>query len=292
MTVRELLAVVRRRWVLVGVLLALTATASLLVALSVPLTYQATARLILEPPAGSGSSDAPKNPLLGVGGSQIVVADVVAQVVNDDEVRRRLVADGAGQYTVGRGSDLAALLDIRARSEDPRQALLTVSLVSAAVADELETQQRLAGASPATFITTRILLRDPKPSPLHDARERAAVAVLGLGTVLSLTAVSVGDSLALRRQGSRRANTDGAPPLPQAMDPRPSHAPPQRSTEGADGESHAARGDPGIGAIQPAPVLRHLPTGSGGAVWLVPEPSPSPQLPLGIRSHQLGGDGA
>jgi capsular polysaccharide biosynthesis protein len=266
MDIRELLVVVRRRWKAAALLLTLTVMATGVLVLSVPESYTANARVIFEPPITISAEGEPANPLLGVGGSQLVVAKVIAEIVDDDLVRRDLAAAGASSYSVSPASESAALLEIETRSDDPDRAVTTLSVVSDALNRELQAQQRLSGADENVFITSRTLTSDTKASAQTDDRTRAGLVALGLGTVLSLTLVTVADSVLLRRRLRAAATGDGDLPY--------------------------GRFGPARDAMAPVPALRHAPAGQpAGTFRLVLDPGPSDRAVEPRRPRQAGLDG-
>lgn len=268
MNIRELLILLHRRWRGVAAFMTATVAASAIVALSVPLSYVANARVILEPPITKGEKGVPANPLLGVSGSQFVVADVVAQIVNDDAVRGDLVARGASDYSVSGVGGVAPLLAIEAVAGDPDQALRTTAMVATAIKDELAAQQRLSGGDEAAFITSRTLLRDTEATSLADGRTRAAVATFGLWSVVGLTAITLADSALPRRRARRRSADHG------------------------DELSRRDDADARLAFLESVPPLRGLPPGpSAPSVRLAPDTDPNHRWNEQARSLQAGSDG-
>lgn len=217
MDVRELVAVVRRRWVVLLLLLAVTLAVTRNVAEGVPVRYSAEARVLFEPPVSTGADDEAGNPLTGLTSSLAVVADLVAQVVNDSTTRDRLEDQGAGGYSVRvaqvetvsdnwvavAGGASVPLLIVQGLGPDPEQALRTVQLVTEQVHGELINQQHLSGADEAAFVTSRILIGAAGATRQSDERTRMVFALLGAGALLSLLLVVLVDGLLLHRRRTR-----------------------------------------------------------------------------------------
>jgi hypothetical protein len=193
LTLLVLLARSRR---LVLPLLAATAVATVLVVGSVPVSYEATGKIIVEPTAAAATRPGAdglgaQNPFAQFNPSFAIVGDIIAQVVGGDAERDALQDAGASRSYTVESSDVwsAPVLLIQAASRDQEEATRTVLLVAQAIQDELVVQQTAAGAAPETFLTVRTLVAPAAPRPLYGGRVRSGLAclLLGLGGTIALT---------------------------------------------------------------------------------------------------------
>lgn len=212
MDYRQIVQIVRRRRVAAILLLIVTLGATAAVAMSIPVSYSATAKVLLQPPVVGADGGPPGNPLTASSGSVTTISDVVVQVVNSEATRDRLTKAGADDYLVSPAEGDVPLLAIQATSEDRDVALSTVSLVTEAVDTVLSDQQRLTGAPEATFVTARTLVPADRTQAITGRRARTVAGVLGLGLALSLTALVVADGMAAGRR----------PLIPRRVTPEPS----------------------------------------------------------------------
>ncbi len=200
--------IVRRRWyaVLAGVVLTLVGAG---VVWSLPPTYEATSVLVLlapntPPPVepGSGLEPEPVNPYQAFDSSIVVTADLMSTRVTQPEVVDALVRRGASpDYTVGRNLDSASpIVTITARAKTPDQATGTARLVTTEFRTQLLEQQTAAGAPERALITTSSVVTPTRADELVSGRVRALVAVIGVGTVLSICLGLLAEAIATSRQ--------------------------------------------------------------------------------------------
>jgi hypothetical protein len=195
----------RRWWYLVLPMLFVTAGLALLVAQSVPVTYQAKGSVLFEPPAPTavdknGNAVAPANKF----GNEVFAAQIMATVMNDTSVKDTLKKQGASDYVVGQTNDQIPLLDITAEGDSQAQVLQTIKLVADGISAQLVSQQTASAADPASFITTRPLLATDRADSLYGGRVRAgfAVGALGLAATFSMPFLMEGLSRSRRRQAN------------------------------------------------------------------------------------------
>jgi len=197
----DLLRIAFRRFYVVVPAVALSIFAAMTVSSSVQATYKSTGSILLFAPI---DPDVRANRLLGFNSLE-VPATITAQVVGDEQTRRRLAEEGASvDYQLGLDpSNPAPLIGVVAEG-GREQAPLTVSLVMAEVSAELERRQLALGAPPQTWITTEVVSPPQAPVLQTGSRTRAFIAVLllGLGATGGLTVVF---DLALYRRRLRRA---------------------------------------------------------------------------------------
>ena len=197
-----------------------TAGLALLVAQSVPVTYEAKGTLLFQPaPTAPPSPDVnpavpttTRNAFGGAGGEEILAARLMALAVTDPSSKDALTKLGAGKYdikqlTTENTQDLP-LIEIDATASTAERAVATVHLVSDAASRALQEQQTASGVDPAAMITVRPLLADPKAESLYGGRVRAGVAVgsLGLLATLSMPFLMEGISRSRRRDPNEWAD--------------------------------------------------------------------------------------
>lgn len=210
--VREAL---RRRWWLVVV--GLLATAALCTAATrvVPADHEATARLLLLPPASSLERGG--NPYLALSGLSTTAA-IVSKAVSDDATLTALRAEGArGDYIVEPDLSISGpvlLLTVQARSD--ADAIRTLELLSARVPVTLVDLQRSLAAPRSAYITTSVLTADTRSRTLRKSQTRAVVLAFVLGCGGTVVATALLDNLVarLRRRGG------SGPDRPEARDER------------------------------------------------------------------------
>jgi hypothetical protein len=197
-------------------MLLLTAGLALLVAESVPISYQAQGTILFEPPTGApatqlpSSSDSssfdPSNPFAETGAGEIFAARLMVTVMSNHAVQDGLKAKGASSFTVTQDDDSLPLLNISAEAATAQQALSTLHIVSDEVSQELQSQQQQSTVKPENFISVRPLLPTDKADPLYGGRIRAGLAVglLGIAAALSIPFVMEG----INRSRRRRPNAD------------------------------------------------------------------------------------
>jgi hypothetical protein len=207
----------RKWWYLVLPMFFVTIGLALLVAQSVPVTYEATGTVLFEPPASiqasptGGTATTVVRRFPNAGSEEVFASRVVATVMNDATTKEALRKSGAGDYTVEQqtteNNEDLPILRISADAKTQEGALRTVKLVSDAMVNALTNQQQASRVDPNELISVRPLLSDETASPLYGGRIRAglAVAALGLAATFSLPFLMEGMS-----RGRRREATDWA----------------------------------------------------------------------------------
>lgn len=217
MRFRELGASVLRQWIVVVLGLALTAGASYAALRLVPISYRATAHVLLLP----GESTLPEagNPFLHLGGTH-PMRDILSRSMMADEVAGPLlegtidtsyevVPDGASAapavVAVVEGPTVAETL------QTLDGVLVQIDLKLAAVQDEL-------AVPTAAQITGMAISVDQETDEVQSSTTRAVVATAALGLVLTFVLAIWVDSI---RGGRLPADEDDAevPARPTAPDP-------------------------------------------------------------------------
>jgi hypothetical protein len=216
----NLMRILRVRWLVLVPMLVLTATLATLVLVSSPRAYTSQAVLVLSGAPTGGTTYArgyvpkPSNPLLLNSRGVALACAMLVQGMQTEEFAARVLqpgdlrttmtvtnsSDGTEQVVTGPFVQLAA----ESNSADDAQALLQRTV--AAARDELRTMQEGLGAPPSTFITLNEVVSPAAPEPARSPGARAAAAIAGLGTLLSiLAAISTQGLVEGRLRAGRRA---------------------------------------------------------------------------------------
>lgn len=235
MDVLTVVRLVRRWWYLVLPMFLVTAGLALLVAQSVPVTYEAKGTLLFQPaptapPAADANPAVPtttRNAFGGAGSEEILAARLMALAITDPSSQDALKKQGAGdfnvkQLTTDNSQDLP-LIEIEATSSTVERAIATVRLVADAAAKALQEQQAASGVDAPSMITVRPLLADPKAESLYGGRVRAGLAVGSLGFAATLSMPFLMEGMSRNRRRDANAWTEQlyeAPALPASREQR------------------------------------------------------------------------
>jgi len=207
---RDLRAGLQRRWYLVLVGIALTVLAAGGVFRVVPATYEATASVILVPPAASIPQGA--NPYLYLGGLTTTV-DVLSRALSDEQTRHGILGDDT---TIDYAADpdrtsSGPILLVTTSGPTPEATMGLLKVVVAKVPVSLEQIQSSLHISSNAAITSITLTQDDKPTPVQKTRIRLTLAAAAGTAALSLLLIGLTDGLLLRRQArvGRRAQAAG-----------------------------------------------------------------------------------
>lgn len=209
MYLSNLAMIIRRRWVLA--LLGLGLSAALAVAgyfVAKP-TYQATASILLLPPASTVPAEG--NPFLQLGGLDLTV-DLVGKALSDQAVTQQ-IEDLSPTAEVEVGSDPSSsgpILRIQVQDKTEAAALEIRDLLVAMTPSRLAELQSNVGVDGSNRVTSSVLVVDAIAEPV--GRDRLVGAVVGgfVGLGLSLILLAVIDNALLRRK-ARRAERAEAP---------------------------------------------------------------------------------
>jgi capsular polysaccharide biosynthesis protein len=232
MYLQQVLASLRRRWMLTGLALVVAVAAGYATAGVVGPTYTSESSVVLVPPptttriVNADGTETAGNPYMYLGGLT-EARDVLVKAMSSEAAHQQ-VSDsaGTGTYLVTPDFDTRAPMLVITTSAPTRAA---ASEVTTAVLDQVPTvlaniQADLNIPSNAR-ITTRVVTDDPV-MPNHKAQMRlVALATLGMLAVLAML-IGVIDGLLIRRQ--RRATTtrpDAAPTAGAGPEPGRDDAP-------------------------------------------------------------------
>jgi len=204
----------RKWWYLVIPMLIVTVGLALLVARSVPVSYEADGTVLFEPPASvEAVPNATTQTTLvkrfpDAGSEEVFASRVIATVMNDPTTKDSLKKQGAGDYTVKQqvteNNEALPILQIAADSSSRDGAINTLKLVSDSMAAQLTNQQAASHVDSTELISVRPLLSDENASELYGGRLRAGIAVgaLGLAATFSMPFLMESMSRGRRREAS------------------------------------------------------------------------------------------
>ena len=216
----DLLAAVQiaiRRWYLLAPLIMLSALGSLAVRDQIQPSYEIDGLMPIVASYVStqeASDQLKRNTFVEVGGTR----GIMALLGDSAEVRRAVEQRGGdGSYVVGSGS---GAVTIKVRTDSVERALATYRILREELNVRLDALQRATGAPAAYRVTITDALAPTGGLASFTGRNRAMLASLGLGVVLSFAACVFADYLL-----SRQRRADGRENL---RAPRLSDNPPER----------------------------------------------------------------
>ncbi|WP_162239837.1 hypothetical protein [Microbacterium sp. Leaf288] len=202
MYLSNLAMIVRRRWILA--LVGLVFTAGLAVAgyyIAKP-TYQATASVLLLPPASTVPAEG--NPFLQLGGLDLTV-DLLGKALSDQAVTRQIeAASPTAEAEVGPDpSSSGPIVRIQVQDKSEASALEVRDLLVAMVPPRLAELQSAVGVDGRNRVTSSVLVVDADAEPV--GRDKLVGAVVGgiVGLGLSLILLVLLDNVLLRREARR-----------------------------------------------------------------------------------------
>lgn len=226
-----------RRWY--SVLAGLTVTAGLAVLATqfVPITYVASAHMVLLPPRASDGTGA--NPYMGLGGLENM-ADVVSIAMVDDTTMKKMIKAGVSdRFTVALDRTMSGpILLVTAEELTAAQASRSLELLMKQIPQTTLRLQTDSAIPTGSLIEVSVIGRKGEPAPARKSQIRALLVAVVAGLSLTLLGTAFLDSWILRRSGLRT----GA-----AARSRPTSSPQIASV--------SVRPDPVEGAGVPAPVL-------------------------------------
>jgi hypothetical protein len=206
-----------RRWYVTLLGLAVTAGLCLAAVHFVPAKYEATARVLLLPPASAVGKGG--NPYLQLGGLDTVAA-ILGRSVSDPQTVAALAQRGAtGKYTFA--PDLLTsgpVLLLTVDDATPGAALGSAGIVLSEVPSSLSELQRSANVPTSALITSSVLTQDQQAKVVRKTQIRALLVAAAGGVGFTLVLVAMVDAF-LRRRRDRRLGRQGE----TAPDPEPKH---------------------------------------------------------------------
>jgi hypothetical protein len=199
----ELLSILRRRWILAGVLFLLTLVGTAFAFTKVPWTYQSTSSVVFLAPKDTAKSFG-GNPYLAFNSALNQTADVVRYETNDARTVNLLAAQGDTQsYLVTDAVDTAGpVLMATVTGKDKADVERTLRGVTIRISTELAGLQTYL--SPNNKIRDLVITFTPTPTRLTSKKAKPLLVVLGLGIVLTIGIPVVVDA---QRAGRRKDNS-------------------------------------------------------------------------------------
>ena len=245
MFLAELPALLRRRWPLLVLGIAFSLAMGAVAVRVVPLSYSASAEVLLLPPDSVVGAEG--NPYLALGGLG-PAGDVLAKALTDSSSQDQFGAAGMrGTYNVGPDPASAApLIAISVEESSPAATLRSLELVLARLPVELRELQLDSGVTSDALISASVVTQDNTVETIRKPLIRALLVAIAGGAAGTLLSIALVDSWLLRRRQRRRMEhrADDVNKGSGAGAAAPGVARAQREQPGQDvvGEPHTAPG--------------------------------------------------
>ncbi|NXY94253.1 O-antigen ligase family protein [Streptomyces sp. BR123] len=204
MSIRELGAVLRRRWYVMVSLTLLGLLAGLHLYRSVPVEYRSESSVaLLDSTAVAELAPTFGNPISNAGGSLVVTADVLIRTLSGADAARALHGLGVTDpYAVGFAANASGpMLTLSVTGTDRAKVLRETNILTSFAGEQLAALQAAAGVQPAYFVQTAPVVLPQTPVPLLKSRYQQVLGVVILGTTAGFTLSFVTDgALAARRR--------------------------------------------------------------------------------------------
>jgi hypothetical protein len=199
----EVLASLRRRWILTTILFVFTLAATAAALVKLPWTYSAQSSVVF---LASDLASKPYggNPYLAFGSTLNQTADVIRYEVSDQRTALALAAGGyPDSYTVVDAVDTAGpILQVTVTGSNPATVEHTLSGVTQQIASLLGQQQ--SGINRFDQIREQVLTFAVEPSRLTSKKSRPLSVVFGIGIVFTIAIPLIVDAALLRRKRGRQ----------------------------------------------------------------------------------------
>ncbi|MCX5611398.1 MULTISPECIES: O-antigen ligase [unclassified Streptomyces] len=216
MSIREMGAVLRRRWYVIVPAVLLSLLAALHLYRSVPVAYQSQSSVaLLDSTANSQLPPAFGNPISNAGGSLVVTADVLIRTLSGADAARDLHSLGVTDpYTVGFAANTSGpLLTLTVTGTDRAKVLEETNTLTAFAGEQLNALQAAAKVQPGYFVQTAQVVLPQTPVPQLKSRYQQVLGVLILGVSGGFTLSFVADALLAARRRRRESSAEAAVPL-------------------------------------------------------------------------------
>ncbi|MFJ9940494.1 O-antigen ligase family protein [Streptomyces erythrochromogenes] len=216
MSLRELVAVLRRRWYVIVPAILLSLLAALHLYRSVPVAYQSQSSVaLLDSSAASKLPPSFGNPISNAGGALVVTADVLIRTLSGADSARELHSLGVSDpYTVGFAANTSGpLLTLTVTGTDREKVLEETNILTGFAGEQLNALQAAAKVQPAYMVQTAPVVLPQTPVPQLKSRYQQVLGVLivGVGTGFVLSFVADALAAARRRRRERSAEDSGGP---------------------------------------------------------------------------------
>ncbi|MFC5911598.1 O-antigen ligase family protein [Streptacidiphilus monticola] len=205
MSLREIIAVFRRRWYVMAPITVLALLAGIYLGRSVPMNYQSQSSLaLLDSTAVAKLAPTYGNNISNAGGPLVVTADVLIRSLMSADAAQALAAQGVtDEYLVSFAPDTSGpLLSLTVKGSSRAQVLRETSVITDFAGEQLAALQRQAGVPQHYFIqaTAVVLPEQPVAQPKSKIQYVAAVVIGGLAAAFLLSALLDCVMLARRRR--------------------------------------------------------------------------------------------
>lgn len=229
MLLSEVTGTIRRRWALILVGLLMTSGLVYASTIVVKPTYEATASLLLLPPASSLDTETNPNtnPYLGLDGLRLTV-DLLGVAMSDQQSTSAMqeLSPTVEFTTAADPRNSGPILLIEVWDHSPRSALAIRDAILENTPPRLAALQEEVGVTEVDQVTSTVLASDSEAEPVGSDQLRAIVIALALGLGLTALAVAAIDGALLRRAATgrrsrrslRTSGTPAADPIPTPED--------------------------------------------------------------------------
>jgi hypothetical protein len=196
------------------------------VAIKAPVYKVSSSYVLINPPSPPTPDEIARNPALGSVNSdnpytrfsdQSVIVSLLSSSLSSDTSRQQLASQGAdSRYTVAPDLQLgysSLVVEITGVGSTPESSVKTAELVGAGLSRELDRVQASQGVDPKYMIRTQQVVAPDSPTRQVSSTLRPLVAVLAIGAILLLLAISAAEALdTLRTEWNQRSRPEGAKP--------------------------------------------------------------------------------
>ncbi|MFD6231224.1 O-antigen ligase family protein [Streptomyces sp. NPDC060232] len=215
MSIRELGAVLRRRWYVIVPAIVLSLLAALHLYRSVPVAYQSQSSVaLLDSSAAAKLPPAFGNPISNAGGALVVTADVLIRTLSGADAARELHSLGVTDpYTVGFAANTSGpLLTLTVTGTDRGKVLQETNILTGFAGEQLNALQAAAKVQPAYMVQTAPVVLPQTPVPQLKSRYQQVLGVLILGVGGGFVLSFVADALPAARRHRRERSAEAAGP--------------------------------------------------------------------------------
>ncbi|MFE0578995.1 O-antigen ligase family protein [Streptomyces sp. NPDC058874] len=213
MSIREMGAVLRRRWYVIVPAMLLSLLAALHLYRSVPVAYQSQSSVaLLDSSAAAKLPPAFGNPISNAGGALVVTADVLIRAMSGADAARELHSLGVTDpYTVGFAANTSGpLLTMTVTGTDREKVLKETNILTGFAGEQLNALQAAAKVQPAYMVQTAPVVLPQTPVPQLKSRYQQVLGVLILGVSVGFTLSFVADALSAARRRRRDSSAEGS----------------------------------------------------------------------------------
>ena len=193
------------------------------IAIKAPVYKVSSSYVLINPPPPPTADEIARNPALGRINSdnpytrfsdQSVIVSLLSSSLSSDTARQQLVSQGADpRYTVAPDLQLgysSLVVEVTGVGTTPEGAVKTAELVGAGLTSELDRVQASQGVDPQYMIHTQRVVAPDSPTQQVSSTLRPLVAVLAIGAILLLLAISAAEALdTVRTEWNKRDGREG-----------------------------------------------------------------------------------